>query len=265
MRECELDLRFLPEAPGGRSRAGYVDIPIMRSDGEPYGWLRMAGQLSRSPDPRMGKLVALMVAEQIERFELESERRHLAGQADAVRALIAALEARDSYTGEHSRAVAELALSTASALGLAEDEAEEVEQVVLLHDIGKVAVPDEILRKPGPLTDDERRIMETHPEVGARIVAAIPSLSHLEAAVRAEHERWDGNGYPDGLKDVEIPIASRICYACDAYHAMTSDRPYRPRLSDETARAEVEKSAGTQFDPRVVAAMLGVLQPATDE
>jgi putative nucleotidyltransferase with HDIG domain len=262
MHEGDLDLRFLPEAPAGRARAGYVDIPIMRSDGEPYGWLRMAGHLGRRPDPRTGRLVALMVAEQIERYELDSERRHLAGQADAVRALLAALEARDSYTGEHSRAVAELALATAAALGLAEDEAGEVEQVVLLHDIGKVAVPDEILRKPGSLTDEERRIMQTHPEVGARIVASIPSLAHLAPAVRAEHERWDGTGYPDGLAAEQIPIASRICYACDAYHAMTSDRPYRPRLSPETARAELEQGAATQFDPGVVSAMLGVLPAA---
>ena len=259
IRECDLDLRFLPEAPAGRPRAGYVDIPITRSDGDPYGWLRMAGHLGRRPDPRMGRLVAMMVAEQIERFEIESERRHLASQADAVRALLAALEARDSYTGEHSRAVAELAVATAFAMGLNEDDAREVEQVVLLHDIGLVAVPDELLGKRGSLTEAERELMETHPEVGARIVASIPSLAQLAPAVRAEHERWDGTGYPDGLAAEAIPVASRICYACDAYHAMTSDRPYRPRMSDEAARAELQKAAGGQFDPRVVQAMLEVL------
>jgi HD-GYP domain-containing protein (c-di-GMP phosphodiesterase class II) len=264
IRECDLDLRFLPDAPAGRPRAGYVDIPITGAGGESYGWLRMAGHLGRRPDPRTGRLVALMVADQIERHELESERRQLAGQADAVRALLAALEARDSYSGDHSRAVADLALATAVALGLDDDEAREVEQVVLLHDIGKVAVPDDVLRKRGELTGTERELVETHPVVGASIVASIPSLAHLAPAVRAEHERWDGSGYPDGLAAEAIPIASRICYASDAYHAMTSDRPYRPRLSAEAARAELERAAGTQFDPGVVRAMLEVLAANPD-
>ena len=144
----------------------------------------------------------------------------------------------------------ELALEVAAEMGLAPEEATSVGQVALLHDIGKVGVPDAILRKPGGLTAPEWEVMREHPAIGAQIVSAIGSLSHLAPAVRAEHERWDGGGYPDGLAGEAVPLASRICFVCDAWHAMTSDRPYRRALSDEQARAELRRNAGTQFCPR---------------
>ncbi len=131
--------------------------------------------------------------------------------------------------------------------------------MALLHDIGKLGIPDAILQKPGPLTDAEWALMREHPAIGAQLVEAIPSLSHIAASIRAEHERWDGGGYPDGLAAEAIPVASRIILACDAYHAMTTDRPYRPALSVETACAELDAYAGIQFDPDVVLALRDVL------
>ena len=120
-------------------------------------------------------------------------------------------------------------------------------------------MPDAILRKPGGLTAPEWEVMREHPAIGAQIVSAIGSLSHLAPAVRAEHERWDGGGYPDGLAGEAVPLASRICFVCDAWHAMTSDRPYRRALSAEQARAELRRNAGTQFCPSTVAALERVL------
>ena len=180
-------------------------------------------------------------------------------EAAAGQALLAALNARENYTAEHSEAVLELALAVAAELGMGADDATAVGQVALLHDIGKVGVPDAILRKPGRLTAPEWDVMREHPAIGARIVDAIGSLSHLAPAVRAEHERWDGGGYPDGLAGEDVPLASRICFVCDAWHAMTSDRPYRRALTAAQARAELERHAGTQFCPTTVAALLRVL------
>ena len=134
-----------------------------------------------------------------------------------------------------------------------------MKQVALLHDIGKIALPDGILRKPGPLDDEEWETMRRHPVHGAEMVAEVPGLRHLAPMVRAEHERWDGNGYPDGLAGEEIPLASRITLVCDAYHAMTSDRPYRRALSAEDARAEVADGLGSQFCPTAGRALLATL------
>jgi len=173
--------------------------------------------------------------------------------------LLAALNARENYTAAHSEAVLELALDVAAELGLDGDDATAVGQVALLHDIGKVGVPDAILQKPGRLTGPEWEVMREHPAIGAQIVRAIGPLSHLAPAVRAEHERWDGGGYPDGLAGDSLPLASRICFVCDAFHAMTSHRPYRGALTRTEAREELVRHAGTQFCPTTVAALLRVL------
>ena len=126
--------------------------------------------------------------------------------------------------------------------------------MALLHDIGKVGVPDAILQKPGRLSGPEWDVMREHPSIGAEIVGAIGSLSHLASSVRAEHERWDGGGYPDGLAGEAVPLASRICFVCDAWHAMTSDRPYRRALTTEQARVEIEatpaRSSARRPSPR---------------
>jgi len=181
------------------------------------------------------------------------------GEMASLRALLAAVNARDSYTASHSREVVRLARSVSRRLGLGEIETIEVEHVALLHDVGKIAIPDAILRKPRSLTEHEQTLMRQHPVVGAEILASTPELAHLAPAVRAEHERWDGGGYPDGLAGQAIPVASRIVFVCDAYHAMTSDRPYRRAMSPQAARRELARSAGTQFCPDAVDALLDVL------
>ena len=192
--------------------------------------------------------------------DLEQERSRAAQAYHAVvRSLAAALEARDGYTGEHSDDVHDLSVAVAARLGLDARATGEVEAVALLHDIGKIGVPDHVLHKPGPLSEDEWLLMREHPAIGERILRPLPGLTAVATAVRHEHERWDGRGYPDGLAGEDIPLASRIVLACDAYHALVSDRPYRRAMEAEHARAELRRGAGTQFDPQVVDALLACL------
>jgi diguanylate cyclase (GGDEF)-like protein/PAS domain S-box-containing protein len=213
-------------------------------------------------DAAMMRLLAGLIEEVLDQDRSAHHEHEAAIELTGIHALLAALEARDQYTGEHSRIVVQLARGVAGRLGLDERETLAVEQVALLHDVGKVGIPDSILLKRGPLSDAEWELMRQHPAVGERIVANAESLSHLAPAIRAEHERFDGGGYPDGLEGTEIPIASRITLACDAYHAMTSDRPYRKALSEAAARAELLANAGTQFDEMVVEALVAELEDA---
>jgi HD-GYP domain-containing protein (c-di-GMP phosphodiesterase class II) len=144
-------------------------------------------------------------------------------------------------------------------LGLDDAALRDLRFAAVFHDIGKIAVPEAILSKPGPLTPDEREIMERHTIAGEQILAPVEFLAGVRVIVRHEHERWDGAGYPDKLAGEAIPLGSRIIFACDALHAMTSDRPYRTALSLEGAIGELRRHSGTQFDPRVVEALLAVL------
>jgi diguanylate cyclase (GGDEF)-like protein/putative nucleotidyltransferase with HDIG domain len=180
-------------------------------------------------------------------------------QRDAIEALAVALLERDRYTGEHSEAVIEMSGAVARNLGMSPPDVERVRAAALLHDIGKVAIPDDILHKPGPLTDDEWRLMREHPVIGERILRVLPGLGPVARIVRHEHERWDGGGYPDGLAGEAIPLGSRIIIAADTYHAITSDRPYRAAKPHEDAVRELTRCAGTQFDPRVTEALIGHL------
>ena len=175
---------------------------------------------------------------------------------DAVEALAVALLERDRYTGEHSESVVEMAAAVARGLGLSPAQVEDVRAAALLHDIGKVGIPDAILNKPGPLTPEERTVMAEHPVIGERILRSIGGFAAVADIVRHEHESFDGSGYPDGLRGDRIPIGSRIILACDAYHAMTSDRPYRARMSHADAFAELTRCTGRQFDPDVIAALI---------
>jgi diguanylate cyclase (GGDEF)-like protein/putative nucleotidyltransferase with HDIG domain len=178
---------------------------------------------------------------------------------DAVEALAIALLERDRYTGEHSESVVEMAVGVARGLGLSPAQVEDVRAAALLHDIGKVGIPDAILNKPGPLTPEERTVMAEHPVIGERILRGIGGFAPVADIVRHEHESYDGSGYPDGLVGDDIPIGSRIILACDAYHAMTSDRPYRARMSNADAFRELRRCAGSQFDPNVTAALVSRL------
>jgi len=175
---------------------------------------------------------------------------------DAAEALAIALLERDRYTGEHSESVVDMAVGVAQSLGLSPAQVEDVRAAALLHDIGKVGIPDAILNKPGPLTPDERTVMAEHPVIGERILRGIGGFAPVADIVRHEHESYDGSGYPDGLVGDQIPIGSRIILACDAYHAMTSDRPYRARMTHAEAFRELRRCAGGQFDPNVTAALV---------
>ena len=180
-------------------------------------------------------------------------------QHDAIEALAVALLERDRYTGEHSEAVIEMSGAVARNLGCSGAEVDRVRSAALLHDIGKVAIPDDILHKPGPLTDSEWRLMKEHPVIGERILRVLPGLGAVARIVRHEHERWDGGGYPDGLAGEAIPLGSRIIIAADTYHAITSDRPYRAAKPHDVAVEELTRCAGSQFDPKVTAALIGHL------
>jgi len=195
--------------------------------------------------------------------DLERERgRATQSVRSVVQALAATLQARDGYTGEHADAVHDLSIAVGARLGLRPDEMAQLAAVALLHDVGKIGIPDNLLHKPGPLTPEEWQVMREHPAIGERILVSVPGLESVARAVRHEHERWDGDGYPDGLAGENIPLASRIVLACDAWHALHSDRPYRRALPREEALAELRRCAGTQFDPTVVAALLDVLARA---
>ena len=171
-----------------------------------------------------------------------------------VRALSNAVEARDPYTGKHAERVAAYGIEIARSLGLSRPDAPEMELGFLLHDIGKIAVPDAILYKPGALTSEERQLMARHPTAGAEILDGIDFLQEALQVVQSHHERWDGTGYPDGLKGEEIPVAARVFAVADVFDALTTDRPYRPALPLAEARQMIVRASGTQFDPRVVTA-----------
>jgi HD-GYP domain-containing protein (c-di-GMP phosphodiesterase class II) len=176
--------------------------------------------------------------------------------------LMSTVEAKDDYTASHEEDVAALAERVALRMGLTPAHARDVRYAALLHDVGKIAVPSEILLKPGPLSETEWVAMRRHTVVGGDLVARIEAFAHLAPAVRASHERWDGDGYPDGIAGEQIPLAARIIAACDTYDAIVSDRPYRPARTPAEARQELCGVAGIQLDARAVEALLEELSSA---
>lgn len=177
------------------------------------------------------------------------------GYPEALRALVAAVEAKDHYTHGHSARVAELGVRLGLALGLSPEQLRALARGAYLHDVGKIAIPDVILNKPGQLTDDERARIEEHPETGVDIIRSTPSLTETIAVIRHHHERIDGHGYPDGLAGQDIPIGARICAVADVWDALTSDRAYRDSLDPDTALGIIVADAGTHLDPTVVEAL----------
>jgi HD-GYP domain-containing protein (c-di-GMP phosphodiesterase class II) len=171
------------------------------------------------------------------------------------------LEFEDEYTAQHSRSVVDLVNAVADELGIAPDERQELEFAAMLHDVGKISIPKEILHKPAALTETEFEIIKHHTIEGQFMLDRVGGLlGRVGEVVRSCHERWDGQGYPDGLAGEEIPIAARIVFACDAYNAMTTDRPYRQAMPREAAVAELVANTGAQFDPKIVAALTKVVE-----
>ena len=174
------------------------------------------------------------------------------------------IDSRVSFNGRHSAQVAYWGKATARELAYAESDERSIFFAALLHDIGKIGVPDEVLIKAGPLSADEWTLMRLHPIVGANMVRSLKSIAHIAPLINAHQERYDGSGYPRGLKGDEIPLGARILAVVDAYEAMTNDRVYRKARSSEEAAQELEHHGGTHFDPKVVEAFLHVVtaQPA---
>jgi putative nucleotidyltransferase with HDIG domain len=185
-------------------------------------------------------------------------RKELKQARKALDVLARVMDMSDPATSEHSRDIAELVPRVGRKLGFGGAACEELELAARFHDIGKVAVPDEVLRKPGPLDSEEWQLMACHVEWGAELLRHLPECESIARIVRHHHERYDGGGYPDGLKADQIPMASRIITVCDAYGAMVSDRPYRRALPHARALEELRDGAGEQFDPEAVAAVLSV-------
>lgn len=175
------------------------------------------------------------------------------------------LDARDSYTEGHSQRVAVYCTSLAKGLGMSEEEIDNVHKVALLHDIGKIGVPDAVLNKPGRLSDEEYAAMKQHTTVGGEIIKDVKTIPNIYDGVRHHHERYDGRGYPDGLKGEQIPYIARLIAVADAYDAMTSTRVYRKHLMNEKVMSELENGAGTQFDPDVVGKLIELLNAGVIE
>jgi putative nucleotidyltransferase with HDIG domain len=174
--------------------------------------------------------------------------------------------ADDSYTGSHSQGVVDLAKTVGHVLGLGPEERRNLEFAALLHDVGKITIPKEILNKPGALDEREWAIMRTHSEEGQRMLARVGGfMTEVGAIVRSHHERWDGGGYPDGLLAEAAPLEARIITCCDSWSAMRTDRPYRRAMSHDAAVAEVVRNVGTQFDPRVAEALLSAVADEPDQ
>jgi putative nucleotidyltransferase with HDIG domain len=210
-------------------------------------------------------LFALYREQQAMAVELTSanERLETANLSFAI-ALVATLDARDRYTAGHSAAVAVYARDIAARMGLSAEDERLAHLCGLVHDIGKVGLPAGLLEKPGPLTLEERRVMETHSAIGEKILSNVRDYAEIAAIVRHHHERVDGEGYPDGLADEEIPLLARIIAVADAYNAMTSDRPYRDAMPSRVARLRLAQAVTSQFDTTVVAAFEAILAGATE-
>ncbi|MGH2979751.1 MAG: HD domain-containing phosphohydrolase [Solirubrobacterales bacterium] len=194
--------------------------------------------------------LALKLADQ--RMYAHKEDRRSSATRQTRDILLQVLQEREPDLGDHLKGVAQLAMGVGTRLSLLAEELDEVVRTAELHDVGKMAIPDEILHKPGPLTDAEWSFVRQHTLIGERILSAAPALLPVAQLVRSSHEHWDGSGYPDGLAGEAIPLGARIVAVCDAFDAMTTSRPYRDAMSIEDALAEIRACAGTQFDPAVV-------------
>jgi putative nucleotidyltransferase with HDIG domain len=196
-------------------------------------------------------------------FKLYMDMRHV--YFETIKALSSAMEAKDKYTNGHSYRVADYAVGIAEQMGYAHDALDRIKTAAVLHDIGKIGISDNILNKPGHLEDNEYVIIQKHPEIGAKILSEVEFLGDVSKIIKYHHERFDGKGYPEGLKDAEIPIEASILAVADAYDAMTSDRPYRKAMEYHTAMNILIKESGVQFNPIVVKAFRDYLSKHGEE
>ncbi len=234
-------------------------VPIV-ADGRIWGLVEVYDSRPRAFPPgerHLAELASAQIGGLLAAFEHEERAQRI--YRETLASLSNALEAKDAVTSQHTEEVVRLAVAVSAELELDLENVRNVELGAVLHDIGKVRVPEAILNKPGPLDEEEWAVMRTHPEVGQRILEPNKSLQAILPIVRHHHERWDGSGYPDGLSGRAIPLGARVVAACDAYRAMTEDRPYRAALGEAEARRELESCAGAQFDPDCVAALLRAL------
>ena len=257
VHDTRLDPDFLgTNAP--RNAGSELALPI-RVAGEIWGILNveeLGTHAFSSDDLVFADVMAAHVGAALDRNRLFGELENTFMTTLAV--LSDALETKDAYTAAHARDVADLTDEVGAALGLDAESMRTLRYGALLHDIGKIAIPTEILTKPGKLTDEEFEVIKEHTVIGAKMLLRIPFFERVHPVVRSAHERWDGAGYPDGLAGTDIPLEARIVCACDAFHAMTSDRPYREAMPVSEAIAELRRSSGTHFDPDVVDALVGV-------
>jgi HD-GYP domain-containing protein (c-di-GMP phosphodiesterase class II) len=270
---------FVPFAIGDRALYGISPVDTART----YSWIYRIDALL-SPIAYMTATAAMHVNITVaviavaplvwlfRSFSIERKERYAAAielnQAyrGTVMVLSDVVEAEDNYTADHCRSVVDFTTAVAEELGVDLKTRQELEIAALLHDVGKIAIPNEILNKPAKLTDDEFELMKTHTIEGQALLDRVGGrLAKVGEIVRSCHERWDGRGYPDGLQGEEIPVAARIVFCCDAYSAMTTDRPYRKAMSREAALEELHSNSGTQFEPRVVAALTKVVMRDTHE
>jgi putative nucleotidyltransferase with HDIG domain len=235
-----------------------VGVAERRPGEEKHGLIRRADlALISAKRTHRGVLVYSADMELAAGIDLPPDERHLSTLATA---LARAVDAKDSYTRSHCETVAELCVLIASELGLDAERVARIRIAGLLHDVGKIGISDAILQKPAALTAEEAAIMRTHPDLGAHIVSAA-ELYEEAGWILHHHERLDGRGYPDGLHGDDVPLESRIIMVADAFEAMTSDRPYRPRRPVSEAIEELGRHSGTQFDPDCITALRNILGP----
>jgi HD-GYP domain-containing protein (c-di-GMP phosphodiesterase class II) len=256
----EPDYRTTPMTLDTRSE---LDVPIW-CGGRSWGAITVqetSVDAFADEDARLLETVADQLGAALHSVELyeQLERAYL-GTAEA---LSTALEAKDSYTASHSQSIVRRSEAVGRRLGMSSEDLRMLRYGAAFHDIGKLAVPEGILSKPGPLTPEERRQIEQHTVIGERILEPVAFLAPVRPLVRHAHERWDGAGYPDRLAGESIPLGARIIFACDAFDAMTTNRPYRRALPAAEALGELRRCAGSQFDPSVVAALLEELRTAS--
>jgi HD-GYP domain-containing protein (c-di-GMP phosphodiesterase class II) len=252
VRDAKTDPRLSATARESDHQRSYLVVPLARQEGV-IGALSIGFARTHEFGPEELPLLTTIggqIAIALQNAEAYDKLDQM--YLETVTALAAAMEAKDQYTASHADSLATMAVAVGTRMRLSDAELRMLQYAAVLHDIGKIGIPGNILNKPDRLTTEEFETMAQHTVIGERIISRIDYLVPIARIIRSAHERWDGGGYPDGLAGDAIPLAARILLVCDAFDAMTTDRPYRRALPIETALRELSRNAGTQFDPRVV-------------